>query len=127
LMEFSRPTGGRGPVYLIDGRGVVLGFRGYARAALEALRRRYAFRPEDIRRFYFHQVNGVVLRNFVAEIGIPQDRVAIHVDRYGNLAAAASLVLLAEDMRGGLIGPGDLCVVCTVGAGAQYGALLIRM
>jgi len=127
LMEYASPVGGRGPVYLIDGRGVVLGFRGYARAAMDALRCRYPFRLDDIRRFYFHQVNGVVLRQFIAEIGILESRVAIHVDRYGNLAAAATLVLLDEDLRNGIIKAGDLCLVCTVGAGAQYGAILLRV
>ena len=127
LMEFARPEGRGDPLYVIDGRRVALGFRGYARAALEALRCRHSFELSDIHRFYFHQVNAVVLRKFVAELGIPESRVAIHVDRYGNLAAAATLVLLDEDIRAGLVGPGDLCVLCTVGAGAQYGAILLSL
>jgi 3-oxoacyl-[acyl-carrier-protein] synthase-3 len=127
LMEFARPAGRRDAVYSIDGRGVALGFRGYARAALEALRCRYPFKLEDVRRFYFHQVNGIVLRSFVGELGIPEDRVAIHVDRYGNLASAATLVLLDEDIRSGAVAGGDLCVICAVGAGAQYGALLMTI
>jgi 3-oxoacyl-[acyl-carrier-protein] synthase III len=127
LMAFACPEGQTAPLYLIDGRGVALGFRGYARAALEALRCRHPFRLDDIRRFYFHQVNAVILRQFVGELGIPEERVAIHVDRYGNLASAATLVLLDEDIRLGVVGAGDLCVVCTVGAGAQYGALLLEI
>jgi len=55
------------------------------------------------------------------------ERVAIHVDRHGNLAAAATLALLDEDIREGRVENGDLCVFCTVGAGAQYGAMLIRL
>jgi 3-oxoacyl-[acyl-carrier-protein] synthase-3 len=127
LMEFARPAGRMDAVYSIDGRGVALGFRGYARAALEALRCRHPFKLEDVRRFYFHQVNGIVLRSFVAELGIPEGRVAIHVDRYGNLASAATLVLLDEDIRNGAVARGDLCVICAVGAGAQYGALLLTI
>jgi len=127
LMEFAYPAGESTAMYLIDGRGVVLGFRRYARAALECLKRRSPFAFCDIARFYFHQVNAVVLRNFVAEVGIPERRVALHVDRYGNLAAAATLVLLDEDVRGGVVAPGDLCVLCAVGAGAQYGAILVEL
>lgn len=127
LMQFSPPRDGGDPVYLIDGRAVALGFRGYARAALEALRCRHPFEFRDIRRFYFHQVNGVVLRNFISEIGIQEDQVPMHVERYGNLASAATLVLLDEDLRSGMISKGDLCVLCAVGAGAQYGAILLRV
>jgi 3-oxoacyl-[acyl-carrier-protein] synthase-3 len=127
LMEFIRPENQNEAVYFIDGRAVATSFRQYARLALEALQRKHPFNFNDVRRFYFHQVNANVLRNFVAEIGIPEDRVAIHVDRYGNLAAAATLVLLDEDIRERAVGPGDLCVICTVGAGAQYGAILLRL
>lgn len=127
LMEFLRPDGQNEAVYFIDGRSVALSFRRYARLALDALQRKHPFEFDDVRRFYFHQVNANVLRDFVAEMGIPEERVAIHVDRYGNLAAAATLVLLDEDIRAGVVGPGDLCVLCAVGAGAQYGAILLRL
>lgn len=125
LMEFGRADGQS--VYLIDGRGVALGFRHYARAALEELGRRHPFRFDDISRFYFHQVNAVVLRQFVAELSIPTERVAVHVDRYGNLASAAMLVLLDDDLRTGLVHRGDQCIMCAVGAGAQYGAILFEV
>jgi 3-oxoacyl-[acyl-carrier-protein] synthase III len=127
LMEYVRHEGETEAVYAIDGRGVALGFRRYARMAIEELQRRHPFRLDEVRRFYFHQVNGHVLRNFIAEMAIPEDRTAIHIERYGNLAAAATLVLLDEDRRAGLVGPGDLCLFCAVGAGAQYGALLVRL
>jgi 3-oxoacyl-[acyl-carrier-protein] synthase III len=127
LMDYIRPYNDAGEVYRIDGRGVALSFRRYARAGLEGLREKYPFRFHEVRRFYFHQVNANVLRNFVEEMEIPQERVSLHVERYGNLAAASTLVLLDEDIRAGIVGPGDLCVVCAVGAGAQYGAMLVRL
>lgn len=127
LMAFGHTASQSTPLYLIDGRGVALGFRRYAAAALDALRSRHPFQFSDVRRFYFHQVNAVVLRQFVADLSIPEDRVPIHVDRYGNLASAATLVLLDEDIRVGIVSAGDLCVMCTVGAGAQYGAVLFEV
>ncbi len=64
---------------------------------------------------------------FVEKMGLPMDRVAMHVERYGNVAAAATLVLMDEDRRQGRTRTGDLCVVCTVGAGAQFGAMLVKL
>lgn len=126
LMSFARYGQGI-PMYVIDGRAVALGFRRYVCEALEKLRDRYPFQLDEVSRFYFHQVNGIVLQNFVAELGISTSRVPMHVARYGNLASAATLVLLDEDLRNGIAKPGDRCVMCAVGAGAQYGALLIEL
>jgi 3-oxoacyl-(acyl-carrier-protein) synthase III len=127
LMYFE-PRGNRPePLYVIDGRGVAVGFSKYAKAALEGLKSKHSFEWSDISRFYFHQVNGKVLEKFVDSQGIPRDKVAMHVDRYGNIAAAATLVLMDEDRKSGDLSEGDLCVFCTVGAGAQYGAALVRM
>jgi 3-oxoacyl-[acyl-carrier-protein] synthase III len=126
LMSFAR-FGGSMPMYMIDGRAVALGFRRYVCEALEGLRDRHPYRLDEVSRFYFHQVNAVVLQNFVAELGIPAGRVPMHVAYYGNLASAATLVLLDEDRRNGTAKPGDWCVLCAVGAGAQYGALLVEL
>lgn len=126
LMEMRAANGGPS-VYYIDGRGVAAAFGIYAGRALTELQVRHPFDFADVDRFYFHQVNGKVLSRFVAEFGIPEGKVATHVERYGNVAAAATFVLLDEDRRAGLIGDGDLCVFCTVGAGAQYGAMLLRL
>lgn len=126
LMEMRSVNGGE-RVYYIDGRGVAASFGIYARRALDELKARHPFSIDEISRFYFHQVNGKVLSRFTAEVGIPERKVATHVERYGNIAAAATLVLLDEDRRAGVVRDGDLCVLCTVGAGAQYGAMLVRL
>jgi 3-oxoacyl-[acyl-carrier-protein] synthase-3 len=127
LMEFHRSADDPISIYRIDGRAVGQSFRTYSRSALSGLQRRYPYRLEDVRRFYFHQVNAIVLRSFIAELAISDERVAIHVDRYGNVASAATLVLLDEDLRRGAISVGDLCVFCVVGAGTQYGAMLVQL
>lgn len=127
LMYFE-PRGNRPePLYIIDGRGVAVGFSKYAKQALDGLRERHPFEWKDISRFYFHQVNGKVLMKFVESQDIPVEKVAMHVNRYGNIAAAATLVLLDEDRKAGEVTDGDLCIFCTVGAGAQYGAALVRI
>ena len=127
LMYFEPRGNHPEPLYIIDGRGVAVGFAKYATAALNGLRAQHHFEWKDINRFYFHQVNGKVLEKFVTSQAIPLEKVAMHVDRYGNIAAAATLVLMDEDRKSGDLSDGDLCVFCTVGAGAQYGAALVRV
>jgi 3-oxoacyl-[acyl-carrier-protein] synthase-3 len=127
LMQFSQLPTETLPLYRIDARAVAQSFGTYAREALYQIGLSFTFRLEDVRRFYFHQVNAILLRSFIAELAIPDECVAIHVDRYGNLASAATLVLLDEDIRTGTVGEGDLCMFCVVGAGAQYGAMLVQL
>ena len=126
LMSYE-PRSSDESLYVIDARSVANSFGIYAKQALEGLQREHAFEFGDIARFYFHQVNGMVLMKFVEKMGLPPERVAMHVERYGNIAAAAMLVLLDEDRKKGIVGDGDLVVFCTVGAGAQFGAALVRL
>jgi 3-oxoacyl-[acyl-carrier-protein] synthase III len=127
LMYFESRGNSMEPLYVIDGRAVAIGFAKYAKRALDGLLERHKFDMNDVTRFYFHQVNGQVLMKFVEKMKLPPEKIALHVDKYGNIAAAATLVLLDEDRKKGIVGEGDLCVFCTVGAGAQYGAVLVRL
>jgi len=128
LMYYESRGNRSEPLYIIDGRGVVASFGVYAKKALEGLQERTRVNlKKEVKRFYFHQVNGKVLTKFVESQGIPIEKVAMHVDHYGNIAAAATLVLIDEDRFHNRISQEDLCVFCTVGAGAQYGAMLVRL
>lgn len=127
LMEYTVRAGNSTPVYSIDAHAVSIGYRKYTALALEGLRQLYPFDLGDVQRFYFHQANGHLLDQMVDSLRIPHDKVAKHVERYGNTSAAATLILFNEDRRAGTVMEGDLCVFCTIGAGTQYGALLVRV
>jgi 3-oxoacyl-[acyl-carrier-protein] synthase III len=85
-------------------------------------------RPE-VKRYYFHQPNRRLMESFMASAGLPADRVAMNVHRYGNTSAAGMLILLAEDLEAGRVrlGSGDLVLVAAVGASVHYGAQLVRL
>ena len=126
LIHFE-PSGTSDPIYKIDGRAVAVGYGHYAKKAIAALMDAHSFNLADVDRFYFHQVNARVLAAFVEKMDIPEQKVAAHIERYGNISAAATLVLFDEDRRQGRVSDGDLCLFCAVGAGAQYGAMLVRV
>jgi 3-oxoacyl-[acyl-carrier-protein] synthase-3 len=75
------------------------------------------FDVEAVARWYLHQANGLVVRQAADLLGLPEDRVPINVDRYGNTSAASTLLLLDEDRRAGRVGDGDLVVFMWIGAG----------
>ena len=115
--------------FVIDGQLVARSYRAYMR---QCIREVLADTPElanDVKRYYFHQPNKRLLDRFVAETGLPADRVACNVDRYGNTSAAGMLVMLAEDLEAGVVelGSGDLVMIAAVGANVHYGAQLVRL
>jgi 3-oxoacyl-[acyl-carrier-protein] synthase III len=115
--------------FVINGQLVATSYPMYMQRCLDEL---FESRPEgvdDVARYYFHQPNKRLMDRFVTSAGLPADRVAYNVDRYGNTSAAGMLILLAEDLENGTVrmGSDDLVVIAAVGANVHYGAQLIRL
>jgi 3-oxoacyl-[acyl-carrier-protein] synthase III len=115
--------------FFVDGPLVASCFGTYLRKAIDGALARSEVTLGDIHRFYLHQANKRVLEAFIAEAGIPADRVAMHMERYGNMVTAGTLVLLAEDVREGKVklGSGELVLMAAIGAGTQCAAHVIRL
>lgn len=115
--------------FVVDGHLVAKSYPTYMRACIDGV---LAERPElreQVKRYYFHQPNKRLMDHFVRQSGLPAERVACNVDRYGNTSAAGMLILLAEDLADGTValGSGDLVMIAAVGANVHYGAQLIRL
>lgn len=115
--------------FVVDGLKVAQSYSPYMRQCIEAV---LSVRPElrsEVKRYYFHQPNKRLMEHFIAKEGLPRERVALNVDRYGNTSAAGKLILLAEDLEAGRVrlGSGDLVLVAAVGANVHFGAQLIRL
>lgn len=117
------------PAFYVDGQLVASSFEPLLRRAIEGALTRAEVGIEDIERFYLHQSNKRILEAFVERAGIPLDRVAMHMERYGNITSAGTLVLLAEELREGKValGSGKLILMAAIGAGAQCAAHVIRL
>jgi 3-oxoacyl-[acyl-carrier-protein] synthase III len=115
--------------FVIDGRLVAESYPLYMGRCLDALRESHPTMRDDVQRYYFHQPNKRLMDSFVTGAGLPAERVAYNVDRYGNTSAAGMLILLAEDLEQGVVrlGSGDLVVIAAVGANVHYGAQLVRL
>ncbi|MEV4126251.1 3-oxoacyl-[acyl-carrier-protein] synthase III C-terminal domain-containing protein [Nocardia sp. NPDC049707] len=83
----------------------------------------------DIERFYPHQSNLRLIEKLMDIGGLPEDRTAINVERYGNTSGASVFILLAEDIRNQKVtlGSGDPVVIAAIGANLQYGAHVVRL
>lgn len=95
------------------------------KASLEALDQ-HGYRIEDVDLFIPHQANGRIVEAVSRRLGIPDEKVFVNIERYGNTSAASIPMALDEALRSGRIKEGDLVLLVGVGAGLTWGSALFR-
>ncbi|OGV48734.1 MAG: 3-oxoacyl-ACP synthase [Lentisphaerae bacterium GWF2_52_8] len=73
-----------------------------------------------------HQANMRILKAVASRLDLPEERVYVNVDRYGNTSAASIGIAVDELVRGGKIKHGDLVLLTAFGGGLTWGAMLLR-
>ena len=87
---------------------------------------RNSLAPSDLAMVIPHQANQRILDATAERLGLPHERVATVLSRYGNTTAATLPLALDDVIRRGKIARGDLVVFTAVGAGLTSGATLVR-
>ncbi|MFC4032363.1 beta-ketoacyl-ACP synthase III [Streptomyces polygonati] len=80
------------------------------------------WRADDVDCFVGHQANIRILRTVALQLGLPEDRLAVNLDRVGNTSAASIPLALADAARDGVLKPGDRVVLTAFGGGVTWGA-----
>lgn len=73
-----------------------------------------------------HQANQRIILSTAERLGLPQDRVVINIDRYGNTTAGTIPLAMHTALEEGRLQKGDLVLLASVGAGYTAGACLLR-
>ncbi len=84
------------------------------------------FEPADIDLYVPHQANKRIIDHAVRELGIPEEKVVVNVDRFGNTSAASIPICLDEMLRDGTVAPGARVLMTGVGTGITWGSALIE-
>jgi len=87
---------------------------------------RAGVRAEDVRCFIPHQANVRIIEAAASRLGIPMDRTAVNIDRYGNTSSASIPLALAETAESGRLHDGDLVLFSGFGAGMTWGSAVLR-
>jgi 3-oxoacyl-[acyl-carrier-protein] synthase-3 len=74
-----------------------------------------------------HQANLRIIDSLAHRLGIEPERVVVNLDRVANTSTASIPIALDEALRSGRIGRGDVVVLTAFGAGATYGAVVLRI
>ncbi len=82
--------------------------------------------PEDVDLVVPHQANVRIIKALAEKLGIPDEKVFINIDRYGNTSAASIPIALHEAIKEGRLKRGDLVLMTAMGGGLTWGAALMR-
>ncbi len=76
--------------------------------------------------FIPHQANKRIILSTAERLGMPEDRVVINIDQFGNTTAATIPLAMQTALDTGRLRRGELVLLASVGAGFTAGATLLR-
>lgn len=80
----------------------------------------------DVDLFVPHQANIRIIEAAQQRLGLPDSKVMITIDRFGNTTSASIPSALRVAVDEGRLSAGNLVVLCAFGAGFTWGACLLR-
>jgi 3-oxoacyl-[acyl-carrier-protein] synthase III len=109
-----------------DGQAV---FKFAVRKTEEIARRlleRNGIDASEIDLFVSHQANRRIITAAAERLGLPEEKVIINLEMYGNTTAGTIPLALADAVAQGRLKKGDLVLLASVGAGFTVGSVLLR-
>jgi 3-oxoacyl-[acyl-carrier-protein] synthase-3 len=83
-------------------------------------------KPSDISLLIPHQANLRIIQATAKRIGLPMEKVAVNLDRYGNTSAASIPLAFDEAVRSGRVREGDYILLEAFGGGLTWASALIK-
>jgi 3-oxoacyl-[acyl-carrier-protein] synthase III len=88
--------------------------------------RQHNIDPAEIDLFVSHQANKRIIQAAAERLGLPECKVVINLERFGNTTGATIPLALADAVKDKRIKKGDLVLLTSVGAGFTVGAVVLR-
>jgi len=81
---------------------------------------------DDVDVYVPHQANTRIINYAAKKLGIPEDRIVVNVDRYGNTSSGSIPLALADAEADGRLEPGATVLMTGMGAGLTWGSALME-
>ncbi len=94
--------------------------------AAEEVLKRAQIPKEDVSWLIPHQANKRIISAIAKRLEVPEEKVYVNVDRYGNMSAASTAVGLDEMVRSGKLHKGDIVLMVVFGSGLTWGSCVIK-
>jgi 3-oxoacyl-[acyl-carrier-protein] synthase-3 len=84
-------------------------------------------KPDDLAMVIPHQSNKRILESARDKMGLPEEKMWININRYGNTSAASVPICLHELHEAGKLADGDLVLFLAIGGGMTWASSLWRL
>jgi 3-oxoacyl-[acyl-carrier-protein] synthase-3 len=91
-----------------------------------AAARSAGLRIDEIDHFIYHQANLRIISSVGKQLGIPEEKVFVNIEKYGNTSAASVPMALVEAVASGRIKVGDRILMAAFGGGYTAGAAVLE-
>ncbi|MBN2592874.1 MAG: ketoacyl-ACP synthase III [Sedimentisphaerales bacterium] len=81
---------------------------------------------DDLKMLVSHQMNARIIESAAKRLELPDEKVFININEYGNTSAASVPIAFDECVRKGKIKRGDIVLLVAFGAGLTWGANVIE-
>jgi len=83
--------------------------------------------PDDVSLLIPHQANLRIINAIAQRLNLPEEKIFVNLDRYGNTSAASIPIALDEAVRGGRLKKGEVALLVAFGGGFTWGSCLIKV
>ncbi len=73
-----------------------------------------------------HQANIRIILAMAKKLKLPEEKIYLNIERYGNISSASTATALCEAVQEGKIKKGDIVLLDAFGAGLVWGAVVIK-
>jgi len=73
-----------------------------------------------------HQANIRIIMAMAKKLRLPQDKVYLNIEKYGNMSSASTATAFCEAIKEGRVKKGDIILLDAFGAGLVWGACIIK-
>lgn len=80
----------------------------------------------DIDVFIPHQANMRIISAVAKRLGLPEEKVFLNIEKYGNMSSASTATAFCEAVKSGRIKKGDIVMLDAFGAGLAWGSCIIK-
>ena len=82
---------------------------------------------DDVKLIIPHQANIRIIEAVTTRLKVPEDKVFVNIEKYGNTSSATIPIALCEAIEQGRLNKGDIVVFDAFGAGLTWGAMALKV
>ena len=73
-----------------------------------------------------HQANMRIIMAMAKKLNLPQEKIYLNIEKYGNMSSASTATALCEAVKESRVKKGDIVLLDAFGAGLVWGACVIE-